>query len=200
MNAVLHTAMKPGRRLLLGGLMAVVMAGCATPQRIAMQGDAQSADVVSRVGRFALRVERPLESPEAVQGGFAWRDDGRDLMLDLANPLGATLARVEVSAGRAVLTESNGTQTVAEHPDELVARVLGSPIPVAGLRGWLRGQFTGGPAAAVSERDDAGRPTVFTQDGWNVRVTEYDDKGPTRMQMQRQEADRTIDLRLVVTE
>src|SRR3546814_10947988 len=60
--------------------------------------------------------------------------------LDLANPLGSTLARVEVTPAGATLFRSDGTTQQARTADALVAQVLGSPIPVEGLRDWLRGR------------------------------------------------------------
>src|SRR3546814_9254470 len=67
-------------------------------------------------------------------------DTGNALTLDLTNPLGNTLARVSVLPGLATLTRSNGEREQAAHPDALVEQVLGSPMPVAGLRDWLQGR------------------------------------------------------------
>lgn len=194
------TVVRQGRRMLLTLVTASVLAACATPQRIATNDEADAAETLSRVGRFALRVQRPMEEPEAIQGGFAWQDDGRKLVLDLANPLGTTLARVESGPDGAMLRESNGRETRATDPDGLAARALGSPIPVAGLRDWLRGRVADAPRARVATRDEQSRPTVFEQDGWDVRISQYDDIGPVRLQMNRAEPGRTIELRLVITE
>ncbi|QEI09569.1 outer membrane lipoprotein LolB [Pigmentiphaga aceris] len=192
--------MRRGRRMLLTLAAASVLAACATPQRIAKNEEGDAATTISRVGRFALRVQRPMEEPEAIQGGFAWQDDGRKLVLDLANPLGTTLARVESGPDGAMLRESNGRETFAADPDGLAARALGSPIPVAGLRDWLRGRVADAPRGQVSARDEKSRATAFEQDGWDVRVSQYDDTGPVRLHMTRAEPGRTIDLRLVITE
>src|SRR5690606_29403307 len=113
-----------------------------------------------RSGRFALLVEFRDGKQDAVQGGFAWRDAGETQQLDLANPLGSTLARVDVRPGQAVLTRSDGTTDVAENPDALVEQVLGSPIPVVGLRDWLQGKLASAPSEHV-EKDDAGRLSRF---------------------------------------
>jgi outer membrane lipoprotein LolB len=179
---------------------ASILAACATPQRIPVTQQGTTAETLSRVGRFALRVQRPMEEPEAIQGGFAWQDDGRSLVLDLANPLGNTLARVESGPSGAMLRESNGRETFAADPDGLAAQALGSPIPVAGLRDWLRGHVAAEPRGQVTARDERSRPTAFSQDGWDVRVSAYDDTGPVRLQMNRAEPGRTIEMRLVITE
>jgi len=184
-------------------LLTVLMTACATPPPITPP-DAQAAQsgVLSRTGRFALQVDEGMGKTQAVQGGLAWYDMARNgLALDLNSPLGAALARVEVDAsGIATLTESNGAQTVAESADDLVAQVLGSPIPVAGLRYWLRGQLAPQPAAQDLQRDSAGRPLAFSQAGWKVRITEFDTIGPVRMSLQRVEpGNSVINVRLVMT-
>ena len=188
-------AMLARRRAWLAALLAgALLAGCATPQRIAGRADASAFD---RTGRFAVTVEQRNGKHDAVQGGFAWRDTDRRLVLDLANPLGNTLARVEVGAGRAVLTRSNGSTETAGSPDELVEQALGSPIPVAGLRDWLRGRLGGSPAQGL-QQDAQGRPERFQQSGWRVSLSRYDDRGPRLLQLRRSDYDRDISVRLAV--
>src|SRR5690606_40590682 len=75
--------------MLGGGGLALALAGCAGPARIVGDGTA-----FERTGRFAVNVTEAGGAQEAVQGGFAWRDTGRLLRLDLVNPLGTTLARI----------------------------------------------------------------------------------------------------------
>lgn len=181
---------------------AMLLSACATPPPVAPVDEAAIASgALARSGRFALRVDEISGKQNAVQGGFAWRDDGRALVLDLTSPVGATLARVDVAPnGTALLTEANGTQTAAATADELVARVLGSPIPVGGMRDWLRGRLPATPPATIVERDDQGRPQAYDQAGWRVRVTAYDAIGPVRLDMQRNEPGHgVINVRLVIT-
>jgi len=184
-------------------MLTVLMTACATPPPITPpDAEATQSGVLSRTGRFAIQVDEVMGKTQAVQGGFAWYDMARNgLTLDLNSPLGAALARVEVDgSGTATLTESNGVQTVAESADDLVAQVLGSPIPVGGLRYWLRGQLAPQPAAQELQRDSAGRPMAFSQAGWKVRVTDFDTIGPVRMSLQRAEpGNRVINVRLVMT-
>jgi outer membrane lipoprotein LolB len=184
-------------------LLTALLTACATPPPITPpDGGAAQSGVLSRTGRFAVQVDEVTGKTQAVQGGFAWYDMARSgLTLDLNSPLGAALARVEVDpSGTATLTEANGVQTVAESADDLVAQVLGSPIPVAGLRYWLRGQLAPRPAAQDLQRDGAGRPMSFSQAGWKVRVTDFDTIGPVRMSLQRSEpGNRVINVRLVMT-
>ena len=184
------------RRLLFAGigLIGALVAGCASPPRI---DEAAAGPSFDRTGRFALLVERRKSEQEAVQGGFAWRDTSSVQRLDLANPLGNTLARIDLQPGRAVLTRSNGAVEQASSPDALVEQVLGSPIPVAGLRYWLQGRLAPGPSEHV-EKDADGRLYRFAQQDWRVELTRYDNLGPRLLRLRRTEAARDISLRLVV--
>src|SRR5690606_5224498 len=150
-----------------------------------------------RTGRFALQVEHRGGKQDAVQGGFAWRDTLNGQRLDLANPVGNTLARIDVKPGQALLTRTDGTTEAAANPDAVVEQVLGSPIPVGGLRDWLRGRLAQGPAEHV-EKDSEGRLARFSQNDWRVELSRYDEQGPRMLRMRRTEPERDISLRLVI--
>src|SRR3546814_20674141 len=122
--------LKRSRLWWCAGFLALLLTACATPQRIGVDAHTEAFD---RTGRFALNVQNFGGQRDAVPGGFAWHDDGRMLILAIANPLGRTLARVAVSPGLAVLTPSHGEPERAEIPDVLVDPVLGRPVLVAGL-------------------------------------------------------------------
>lgn len=172
--------------------LSLLLVACATPQKIT-EVDTDSA--FQRQGRFALSVNHAGGKQEAVQGGFAWLDTGNRLQLDLANPLGNTLARVQVQAGQAVLTRSDGSQQAAPHADALVEEVLGSPIPVAGLRDWLQGRTGTNPVSEL-EKNPQGQIASFSQQGWRVQLSRYDSYGPTLLQLNRHDASRDISVRL----
>lgn len=182
-----------GSRALLGAGLLALLGACATPQKIG--GSEQGT--FERTGRFALTVNHAGGGQEAVQGGFAWHDTGRVLTLDLANPLGSTLARVTVEPGRATLLRSNGEREQAPDPDALVEKVLGSPMPVSGLRHWLQGRAAPGGVASA-QKDGAGRLASFAQDGWRAQLSRYDALGPQLLQLNRNDAQRRISVRLVI--
>ncbi|HEY0296764.1 MAG TPA: lipoprotein insertase outer membrane protein LolB [Bordetella sp.] len=186
-----------GLARLAGAASLAVLAACATPpQPVAVE--AMSADAFARTGRFAITVT-PLNEgkTEAVQGGFAWRDDGQHYQLDLTNPLGSIEARVEGQPGAALLTRANGSRLRASDPDALVEDALGSPVPVSGLRDWLRGRLLAGQPVDL-KRDAQGRPESFGQDGWRARLMRYDAQGPRLLVLRREESQRSISVRLVV--
>lgn len=184
------------RRRLLGlscaALFSAMLAACATPGRIAGEGAA-----FERTGRFAVNVSEAGRQPEAVQGSFAWRDTGRTLRLDLANPLGSTLARIEVGPRGAVLEHANGMTDTAANADALVEKVLGAALPVANLRDWMQGR-TGSGAVQALQQDSKGRPTSFTQQGWELRLTRYDALGPGLLRLERRDGARHISVRLAL--
>ncbi|WP_323016909.1 lipoprotein insertase outer membrane protein LolB [Castellaniella sp.] len=182
-----------GRLLTMLGL-AVLLAACAAPARIGGQGPA-----FERVGRFAVNLQPVAQPPYAAQGGFSWRDDGRTLQLDLSNPLGSVLARIRVDAGVSVLERADGSRESAPSPDALLAQVWGHPMPVAGLRYWVRGQLEPGQAASGVQHDEQGRLTALQQHGWDVRLSAYDDdQGPLRVRLSRQDDQGQWRLQLVM--
>lgn len=183
------------RRWTAASLMVSLLAACATPERIAPDGDT----AFQRTGRFSVTVEHVDGTRDAVQGGFAWLDTGTTLTLDLSNPLGSTLARVTVNNGLATLTHSNGAQEYAPDADSLVDKVLGSPVPVAGLRDWLRGRTAAGVTHDTETDSDTGQLAGFVQNGWRVRLSRYDALGPTVLQLNRNDGTRTLRVRLAIT-
>lgn len=179
---------------LAAGLALLAVAACTTIPR--PTGDI-AADAFARGGRFAITATEADGAQQAVQGGFIWRDDGTRYRLDLTTPLGSTEARVEGQPGTAMLTRANGTSLQAADPDTLAEDALGSPVPVSGLRDWLRGN-PGQPAPTDLQNDAQGRPTAFSQRGWQARLSRYDAQGPQLLVLERQEAGRRIVVRLVV--
>ena len=177
------------------GLALLVIAGCATQQSVP---PLQTPEAFARAGRFALRVEEPLAPTQAVQGGFTWRDAQGRLELDLTNPFGNILARIEVTGKSAVLTQSNGGKLEAATPEELVKIAVGEAIPVQGLRTWLRSQTVAGPTMTQVSRDDQRRVTGFEQTGWRIELSRFDGMGPRLLILSRQDDSKKIVIRLVI--
>lgn len=195
-GAGMRRAVARGLARVAAAAAVIALAACATPSLPEIAPDL-SPDAFSRVGRFAITVTHDDGKTEAVQGGFAWRDDGRRYQLDLTNPLGSTEARVQGRPGSALLLRADGSRLRAGDPDALVEDALGSPVPVGGLRDWLRGRLMATQANDL-KRDCQGRPESFDQDGWRARLSRYDAQGPRLLVLRREEARRAISVRLVV--
>lgn len=138
-------------------------------------------------GRFGLTAERvmPDGTPrrESLSGRFVLAAAAGGATLDLATPLGVTLARLETTAmgARLLLPEDGGLREVRDRDAEALAeRVLGFPLPLTGLPWWIRGEPV--PARTMRMEGDAG----FQQDGWRVAVDErFSGGAPRRMTLTR---------------
>ena len=175
--------------------MALLGACTTTPKP---QAGSDAADAFSRTGRFAVTVTDADGRQKAVQGGFSWLDHNGRYLLDLTNPLGSIEARVEGRPGAASLTKSDGTRLQASDPDALAQEALGYPVPVAGMRYWLRGRVPADAEPTALILDAQGRPTSFTQDEWHATFSRYDALGPQLLVLERLEPGRRTLLRIVV--
>jgi outer membrane lipoprotein LolB len=165
----------------LGLLSTAVFGGCAL---------LAPADAPTQVytGRFAASIQRDSGN-DAVSGRFRLAQYAGRTRLDLASPLGNTVARVEQDAGGATLTAPKDDGTLATwhgaDADALAESVLGFGLPVAGLPDWIAGRAAPGrPSRSIPDRGPALR---IEQDGWIVVVEErFDDTGlPRRLSFDR---------------
>jgi len=191
-----------GLRLWLVALGLAVLAACsslpqsesARPEFVGAQPT--PAQPFQRQGRFAVHAQSHGEPPQAVQGGFSWRDDGEQLQLELRNPLGQTMAQLRVGAEGAWLFQEGQPQRFAPSADSLAQEIFQQPVPVEGLRDWLRGQL--GPAANDIRLDDDGRASEARDRGWRLELSRYDQQGPGRLLLVFQQGSQRITVRLVI--
>ncbi len=143
-------------------------------------------------GRLSAR-----KGSEGVAVHYDWTHSAAADRFDIATPLGQTVARMERD-GSGVRVMRPGDPPVA-YPDwsVLTANVLGVAIPVEGLASWLQGAPMPGGASDI-ERDDAGRPLVLRQQGWEI-VYAYGDASarPSRLVM-RYPGSEPLEVRIVV--
>lgn len=120
-------------------------------------------------GRFAVTAAWP-DRTENTSGRFVLMVRADGITLDLASPLGNTLARIDTDAAGARMTAAaaNGeTQRLqGASADALAEQALGWPLPVAGLRDWITGRPMPGHPYAT------GADGAIEQDGWTIRVLE----------------------------
>jgi len=175
-------------------LGAVLGAGCASLPAVEPQPQHYS-------GRFAASISRG-DARDAVSGRFTLAAGPTRSVLDLASPLGNTLARVEAGAEGATLTapQSDGTLATWHGPsaDALAESVLGYALPVAGLPDWLEGRAAAGRPALLSP--EAGPAVRIEQDGWVIAIDErFGESGtPRRLTLDRADAASSLQLRLVL--
>ncbi len=172
-------------------LLVLALQGCQTlqpsgvpPQVAALPASFEAA------GRLSAK-----RGDAALSAAFRWRHDVAADHIELANPLGQTLATLEGDAGGARATLADGRR--AEAPDfrALVREAFGVDIPIEALAAWLRAAPVAGRAADV-ERDALGRAIALRQDGWQLAYAYPDDAArlPSRVTL----AYPDVDIRVVV--
>lgn len=164
-----------GARFVASGVL--LLAGCAAlpPPPVSES---------SFVGRFALTAAGHgadgRSQNENLSGRFTLVIGADTTTLDLASPLGTTLARLESSPAGARLQVPDGgsLREVRDSNAELLAeRVLGFALPLDGLPWWIRGLPAPDRAAQVDR--EAGAITRIEQDGWAIRIDERFDQPAT---------------------
>lgn len=171
------------RRRLLGLLGSLTLTACAPLARRPAPA-AVPAPEGQWQGRFSLRVER-LASAEiqngrtdSAQGNFALSSRGGQVVLDLASPLGQTLARIESDLRGAALVLADGRRIEAADAQSLLEQLLGWRLPVDRLPAAL---------AALAGEDDAllraARVAAVLGADWSARI-EALDEGRQRLGLQ----------------
>jgi outer membrane lipoprotein LolB len=136
--------------LLLCQLTLFLAIGCAAPMP-----SPGSADIPSWNGRLAVRVEATESlASQAFSSTFELQGQPQQGQLHFYTPLGSTAAAIVWSPERAQMQTSNDIQYF-NNIDALIARVLGTPVPVSALFAWLAG-------------DQA------SMDGWQVDQSQFD--------------------------
>ncbi|HTN47923.1 MAG TPA: outer membrane lipoprotein LolB [Burkholderiaceae bacterium] len=173
-------------------LLVLALAGCASAPRAPPER--------SYSGRFVAAATSG-EQRNSVSGLFIVEIRGSQQLIELATPVGTTLARIEIEPGRARVTDGKLQGLSGPNADGLVEQALGWPLPIGGLPYWLEGRPDPGRGGDLVRGADGGRQ--IEQDGWVIRISETSEAGrPRRLQLDRP-ADRdqpAVSLRLIVDE
>ena len=172
---------------------AALVAACATQPSTVAPVATPIDPAFEAAGRLSAR-----HGSEGVAVNFTWRHTALADDFDVATPLGQTVARMRRDTSGVHLQRPN--EAVVTYPDwgTLTASVLGVPIPVNGLVAWIQAA-PDGQAAQDIERDNAGRPLVLRQQGWEIVYAYPDERAtrPMRLVMRYPGSD-PIEVRLVV--
>jgi outer membrane lipoprotein LolB len=106
------------------------------------------------------------------------------------------MAQLHRDDSGAVLTTAEQRRYRAASLEGLARDALGWALPVASLRYWVSGKFAPDADARVLERDAAGRPVLYVQHAWRVRIADHAEGAarPRRMQLNYGE----LEVRLVI--
>jgi outer membrane lipoprotein LolB len=156
----------------------LLLAGCSTLPEPAAPGDwdarraaLQRLDRWTLNGRFAVAA-----GDEGFSGGLSWQQAGPGAEIALRGPVGGTALSIHVNGDDFSVTDQNGESFAGELARELVARRIGSELPIAELRYWL----VGAPAPDTPHRESLGpdsRLATLDQAGWQVQYERYRNAG-----------------------
>lgn len=150
---------------------AAILAGCATTSsNVATVGAYR--DSIDLSGRLSVNYQKEGRQ-ESLTGNYDWTQRPGRVDVTLANPLGQTIATIEVTPQAATLTQSGRAPVSEADIDTLTQRTLGWPLPVAGLRDWLQGYAVDGQGQRFAA--SPARNEVLTRDGWRLRFVEWQD-------------------------
>ena len=131
-------------------------------------------DSIELSGRLLVNFEKDGK-PDTISVKFNWIQTPGMVDASLLSPTGQTVAKINVTAQAATLTQGGKAPLVASNLDALTAQTLGWALPVSGMRDWLQGYATaaGGKRFAASPANNS----VTTADGWVLTfVSWHDDK------------------------
>lgn len=150
-----------------GVCASLVLAGCST---LTPPDEAPSGELLA--GRMSVQVAATETEPaHSLSASFELSGTPQRGRLDMNTPLGSTVARARWSADAVVLDTPQG-QTHHANLDDMTRAVIGEALPVPALFDWLRGRPWPG---AVSVAAVAPEPTGFSQLGWQVDLSRFDD-------------------------
>lgn len=151
-------------------------------------------------GRFSVTATWP-DRAENSSGRFSLAIHGDGLTLDLASPLGNTMARIDTDASGARMTAPGANGEVQRlrgaNADALAEEVLGWSLPVSGIGDWIIGR-----PVPVRPHQTIADGTAIEQDGWTIRVLDRfaANAAPRRLNFERAAAPNSpaVTLRLVL--
>jgi outer membrane lipoprotein LolB len=155
---------------------ALALAGCAAPAGHVADPTAQVGayrDTIDLTGRLSVNYMKDGQV-QPLSGKFEWSQKPGSIDVALLNPLGQTLAEINVTPQAATLTQGNKPPRTAGDIDSLSAQALGFPLPVSGLRDWMQGYAT--DAAGKRFAASPVKNSVVTNDGWRLTFATWQDQ------------------------
>ncbi|MBC3934825.1 outer membrane lipoprotein LolB [Undibacterium sp. CY7W] len=168
--------------LLLISACSLVPVSPSASGTLATQPASSYQQQISLSGKLFIRYEQNGKAQQ-LPGNFDWKQNAQNLVIDLYNPLGQTIARITQTAQSAVLEQQDKLPLQADNLEQLLQDSLHFPLPVSGLRYWLQGQIraANGQLSALSAHDQ-----VIETDGWKIRYASWHQPGvPRRMELSR---------------
>ncbi len=120
------------------------------------------------VGRISLD-----DGDRGGSGRLQWDVESDSSELNFHGAMGRGAWHLQISPGKATLTEANGAEQTAAGVNTLIQDRMGWPIPVEALQWWVRGLAA--PGTIEDEMlDSEGLLIHLDQFGWSVDFNRYD--------------------------
>lgn len=160
-------------------MTALMLGGCAGLVPAAHQASASPEQIlhdnVDYHGRFSVHYVDNNGQDQNVYGNFDLQQLAGSSTLQLLNPLGQTLARVSVSPAGATLELPDRPVQTAPAVETLMQHAIGFPLPMDGLRYWLKPEAAPNTPAQITKDPVSGRISQIRQDDWTIDYLAYDD-------------------------
>jgi outer membrane lipoprotein LolB len=148
-------------------------------------------------GRISVQTEY-----EGGQLDYIWQQHNQsDYDIRLQAPMGAGTTLISAREQGVSLKTSSGDELFDTDADKLISKLNGWPLPVNGLRYWVKGMPAPGSDYKVSKWNEQGLADVMLQDGWRIEFKKYKEiKGfvlPGKLFINRQKGEE-VDVRLII--
>lgn len=147
----------PSIWLACGLLGTALLAGCSQAYK---PSSVQIQNAQTWYGRMGLQVHDPMAQEQSFSASFQLQGSAERGSLDVFNPLGSQIAKLQWQPGAAYLQQGERI-TASDSLDALVQQSLGTSLPVPALFSWLQGQSASVPGWQVDlSRHTEGRITA----------------------------------------
>jgi len=174
-------SMKSGA-LRAGALLAataLMLGGCASLTPAPHQASTAPEQIlrgnIDYHGRFAVHYVDNNGEDRNVYGNFDLQQQADSTTLQLLNPLGQTMARISVSPLGATLELPGHPVQTASAVETLMQHAIGFPLPMSGLRYWLKPEAAPDTPAQITKDPSNGRISQIRQDDWVIDYLAYND-------------------------
>ncbi len=131
---------------------------------------------VSRIDNWDLHGRVAVFANDEVHNiGLSWRHNVDEFLMILEAPFGQGVIRLESNHGAGLevkLSLPDGRTVYAETAESALEKVVGWPIPVSGLKSWIRG-LPQNKSRFSHELNGDGRLISLQQNDWRIDYLDY---------------------------
>lgn len=155
---------------LLALILLAALAGCASLLPTPPQGPVTARPLATTIVAFEFSGRISVRHGDArYVANIAWQHDAAHDEILLSTPLGQGLAQLSRDATGARLRTADQRRIDAADWEGLALQAFGAELPLTMLPRWIVADAPSG-----AQRDAAGRPLAFRQDGWSVAYGAYE--------------------------